>query len=353
MTMPVDYSVRLSDQCNEWHLIGPDDQLLADANRFLHTVGVRGLASRSLRTYAYDLLCAFRWMHSTGRSIPGLTAETLLDFIEYQRRASPVADTTINRRLTVLQRFMVFLTGRSHPISQSVIFRRGRRSSAVRVRTAHRLVTPLTDKQAKTFFNTLRTARDRAITLLMWADGLRSCEILNLGIGDVDFQNMSIRIFGKGRKERMMPLVENVAKVLLHYLARERPYRSSHKFFVVLKGPHRGQPMTYTGLHRVFRYHRMLSNVPNANAHRFRHTFGANMTRCRVPLPPYRTLARPPVPLAVETKYAQYTHRRVAPLLRRHVRLAMAGGPTAQPDLPVRSASKRVSPAKTIATGCG
>jgi integrase len=42
--------------------------------------------------------------------------------------------------------------------------------------------------------------------------------------------------------------------------------------------------MTYTGLHRVFRYHRATSKVLKANPHRFRHTFGANMTRCRVPL---------------------------------------------------------------------
>jgi len=100
----------------------------------------------------------------------------------------------------------------------------------------------------------------------------------------VDFQNMSLRILGKGRKERMMPLAETVAKVLLQYLACERPSRSSPRFFVVLKGPRRGQPMTYTGLHRVFRYHRATSHILNANPHRFRHTFGANMTRCRVRL---------------------------------------------------------------------
>jgi integrase len=154
----------------------------------------------------------------------------------------------------------------------------------VKVRTAHLLITPLTDKDVLTFFSSLRTLRDRAITLLMWADGLRSCEIVNLGLGDVDFQNMSLKLLGKGRKERMMPLDEKVAKVLLQYIAYERPARSSPKFFVVLKGPRRGQPMTYTGLHRIFRYHRSTSKIQNANPHRFRHTFGANMTRCRVPL---------------------------------------------------------------------
>jgi site-specific recombinase XerD len=38
------------------------------------------------------------------------------------------------------------------------------------------------------------------------------------------------------------------------------------------------------GLRRIFRYHRSKSGVEQANPHRFRHSFGANMTRCRVPL---------------------------------------------------------------------
>jgi site-specific recombinase XerD len=213
----------------------------------------------------------------------------LLNFIEYQQRRCTVAASTINRRLAVLQRFFIFLCGRAPAFSAwqspgQVLFRRGRRVALVQVRTPQRLITPLNDQEACTFFHTLRTARDRAITLLMWADGLRTCEILTLSLGDVDFQNMSIKLLGKGRKERMMPLAENVAKVLLQYLAQERPARSSSRFFVVLKGPRRGQPMTYSGLHRIFRYHRLTSQVHNANPHRFRHTFGANMTRAHVPL---------------------------------------------------------------------
>ena len=38
------------------------------------------------------------------------------------------------------------------------------------------------------------------------------------------------------------------------------------------------------GLRRIFRYHRNKSGITQANPHRFRHSFGANMTRCRVPL---------------------------------------------------------------------
>ena len=105
--------------------------------------------------------------------------------------------------------------------------------------------------------------------------GLKACNkrpLLNSSSGRTD------------SKERMLPLAETLARVMLQYLTCERPARASSHFFVVLKGPRRGQPMTYSGLHRVFRYHRLTSHIGNANPHRFRHTFGANMTRGRMPL---------------------------------------------------------------------
>jgi integrase/recombinase XerD len=291
MTTPGDYSVRSpsADRYSEWQLVGPDDQSVEEANRFIHAVGIRGLQPRSLRTYAYDMLCALRWMRKTNRDVIELTGEDLLDFIEYQRQPPESVASTINRRLELLNRFVIFLTGKPLTMeawqgSQRVVFGRGRRASIVRVKEPQLVVRPLTDKDTLTFFHTLRTWRDRSIALMMWAVGVRSCEILNLGLEDVDFQVMNIRIFGKGRKERVMPLDEIVAKALLNYIGFERPARSSSRFFVVLKGPRRGQPMTYAGLRETFRYHRITSKIQNANPHRFRHTFGANMTRCRVPL---------------------------------------------------------------------
>jgi integrase/recombinase XerD len=272
-----------------WQLIGPDGQPVAEANRFLHAVGRRGLQPNTLRAYAYDLLCAWRWMHHAGRCLSTLSVDSLLDFIEYQRQPPPAAPATINRRLDVLQRLIAFVTGRPPSGAPWIgaapgLTRRGRRASGVRMRTPHPLVLPLTERAALMFFDTLHTARDRAITLAMWMAGLRSCEILDLRLADVDFQTMSLKVIGKGRKERMLPLAETLAKVMLQYLTCERPARASSHFFVVLKGPRRGQPMTYSGLHRVFRYHRLTSRIGNANPHRFRHTFGANMTRCRMPL---------------------------------------------------------------------
>jgi site-specific recombinase XerD len=120
--------------------------------------------------------------------------------------------------------------------------------------------------------------------LLMWAEGLRAAEVLHLCLNDIDPQGQSLRIHGKGRKQRIMPLAKAVATTLRLYGQLERPTTSSQAMFVVLKGPRRGAPLSAEGLRRIFRYHRGKSGIRQANPHRFRHCFGATMTRCRVPL---------------------------------------------------------------------
>ena len=45
-----------------WQLVAADGQPVEDAERFIHTLVLRGLSPRTRRTYAYDLLAAYRWM---------------------------------------------------------------------------------------------------------------------------------------------------------------------------------------------------------------------------------------------------------------------------------------------------
>jgi len=264
--------------------------VVADAERFLHTVMLRGLSPRTRRTYAFDLLCAYHWMAEANRQPDQLTGDDLIAFIEFQQRPPPASPSTINRRLRLLQRFVDFLAGappiiqpweyRNHAASFHARVRRG----SVRLKEPHRVIRPLKDAEVLEFFNSLKTWRDRAITLLMWAEGLRSLEVLNLTIPDLDFHHMSLCIQGKGNKERVMPLAKPVANALVLYLRLERPAVPSPRLFLVLKKPRRGHPLSMKGLQAIFRYHRKSSGVLNANPHRFRHAFGAHMTRHRTPL---------------------------------------------------------------------
>jgi len=286
-----DFTVQVSssDHGLRCCLIGPDCQPVSAANDFLHAIGRRGLADRTLQTYAYDLLCAYRWMHPNKLRPQHLCSEKLLDFVEYQRNQPHTTASTLNRRIALLQRFVTFLIGKPFPVapwqaSPIAKFCRRSRASVVRLREEHRVIKPLSDAQALRFFQSLNSWRDRAITVVMWGLGLRCCEVLHLTPQDVDLQRMNLRIYGKGRKERIMPLAEALTQPLLYYLTFERPCAADPQLFVVLKGPRRGRAMGYATLRRIFRYHRLTSQIACANPHRFRHTFGANMTRCRVPL---------------------------------------------------------------------
>jgi integrase/recombinase XerD len=273
-----------------WNLVTADGQLVTEAERFIHTLVLRGLSTGTRRTYAYDLLAAYRWMDESGREPEQLTGEDLVAFIDHLQQAPPSSSSTINRRLRLLQRFVKFLTGTAPVVdawqqhTHALHFHSRSRHGSVRIKEPHRVVHPLKDTQVLQFYASLHTWRDRSMLLLMWAEGLRSAEVLNLTVHDIDEHGRSLRIHGKGRKQRIMPLAEPVAMTLRLYAQFERPDTTSEAIFVVLKGPRRGDPLMPEGLRRIFRYHRAKSGIPLANPHRFRHSFGANMTRCRVPL---------------------------------------------------------------------
>ena len=273
-----------------WNLITTDGQPVEEAERFIHTLVLRGLSPLTRRTYAYDLLAAYRWMNEGDRQPEQLSGEDLVEFIDYLQRPPPASASTINRRLRLLQRFAEFLTGTAPVVaawrqySHALHFHSRSRRGSLRIKEPHRVIHPLKDRQVLKFYSSLRTWRDRAMVLLMWAEGLRAAEVLSLTVNDIDAAEQSLRIHGKGRKERIMPLAEALATTLRLYGQMERPTTFSQAVFVVLKGRRRGEPLSMDGLRRIFRYHRSKSGIEQANPHRFRHSFGANMTRCRVPL---------------------------------------------------------------------
>src|SRR5271168_3498417 len=82
---------------------------------------------------------------------------------------------------------------------------------------------------------------------------------------------LQIRVLGKGKKIRVLPLDHDSVKLLDHYLYLERPPQCGLPLFVSLKGPSRGHRMTAAGLRSLFRHHRQTTGVRKANAHRFRH----------------------------------------------------------------------------------
>ena len=228
-----------------WQIRGPNH---LTANLFLERVGLRGLAAGSLRTYAFDLVRILRWARRRRKRLDHLCREDLYRFVRDQQ--GRLQAVTVNRRLRLLHRLRLFL----HP-DNAEVFPRGRRSRIVSlpyVKEPRTVKRPLTDRQVKSMAQDLRTNRDRAILGLMWAAGLRIGEVLTLRQEDIDWENCALHVRGKGNRERSLPLAESIAGLIRRYMAVERPPIDTPALFVVLKGPRRGQPLTYAGIRRIF-----------------------------------------------------------------------------------------------------
>ena len=279
---------------------------IEQVNRFLDSLAVRGLSERTMRIYGYDLLNFWRWLSQSKINFADITGSSLLEYVRYQRQdVSFISAVTINHRLIVVKCLYQFHFDRRIPsnihsagqpidysFSQRNKYRRfgwmhpvRAKQSSIMVKVPYRIVVPLTYREISKFFNSLKSWRDIAITGFMLFCGLRSREVINLKSVDIGITEGQVLIHGKAEKERMVPLPKDLIAALQRYTNLERPKTNSPQLFIVLKGPHRGLPLTPCAIRKIFRYHRKISGVSNANPHRFRHSFGSNMTRAGISLP--------------------------------------------------------------------
>jgi site-specific recombinase XerD len=296
--------VEACDDAQHFKIRGANTPLVDEANAFLEAVATRGLAVMTLRAYAFDVLIVLRWLANTDRKVDGLEQADLLAFIRDEQARKSQAHS-INRRLTTFEAFFFFITGHQIPRGKGVSVAtpnyRGRGYDrytgahrigpaprrAIRVKTPKKLIEPLRADQVRAFLETLDRYRDLSLAYLMLFCGLRSHEVLALRIHDIDANNQSLLVNGKGSKQRMVPLPPIACTTIAGYLRCERPRQClTERVFVILRGSRRGSPMTLAGLRSLFRNRRKRqARLRNANPHRLRHTYGADMARAGIGIP--------------------------------------------------------------------
>jgi len=289
-----------------FRIVDEEGRELAWANRFLDMQYVRGLAPLTLRSYANTLLHFVRWwakrpgVDVTRFSADQFTEATLVDYVRDQLDEQPKPGAqNINSRSGMLRRLFRFHFQQDMPHAPYLMQRtwmrrsplgygRGRVAAApadLKLKVPQRVIVPLSAEQVARFWHSFHTARDLAIVALLLLNGLRSREVLGLRLGDLLFSEAQVRVCGKGSRVRLLPLPPETIRILTCWLKTERPLTNAPEVFVSLKGKARGLAMTAAGLRSLFRHHRARSSVPQANPHRFRHTFGSDMIRAGVSLP--------------------------------------------------------------------
>ena len=126
--------------------------------------------------------------------------------------------------------------------------------------------------------------RDRAILLLLTRLGLRAAEAAALTVDDIDWHDGSVRVAGKGGRERRLPLAADVGAALVAALRSRPPTSPPDVIFVTARPPYRqlgGLSVTAIAKRAL---QRAGVTVARPGAHVFRHTFASQMVRRDVPM---------------------------------------------------------------------
>jgi integrase/recombinase XerD len=129
--------------------------------------------------------------------------------------------------------------------------------------------------------HTKQGLRDRAIVLLLYRLGLRAGDIINMCIDDIDWPAATLRVNGKGRRETLFPLPQDVGDAVLAYLEKARPPVPIDKLFLCLNAPYRSFP-TSGGISSIVSAAIDKANIidpPSRGAHLLRHSAATHMLR--------------------------------------------------------------------------
>ena len=187
----------------------------AEIDRYLASPA---LSESTRRAYRVDIEEFARWLDARGTDLGAVDVRVLADYAATLGSARPgrtprrLAPATISRKLAAVRAFLRFTFGAARVPDAPLAPRRPRRLPTAP--KADEVDAELASLRAEAPLE----IRNRALAELIYSAGLRSREAVDLNLADVDFDGESVRVFGKGGKERVVPLGEEAAYWLGRWL---------------------------------------------------------------------------------------------------------------------------------------
>ncbi|WP_214702005.1 MULTISPECIES: tyrosine-type recombinase/integrase [unclassified Exiguobacterium] len=204
---------------------------------FFHHLAAKHYSKQTAQRYVYDVLDFFRWVeHASGTELDPETID-LTAFIEIDHAGAEAyatylaldlenAPSVINRKLSTLQSLFNYLIETNqaavNPFQAVERPKRGKRnpvylteSEWLDFSTLVRSNVGMTNREAS-YYETNRT-RDFLIIQLLGLTGMRVSELVGLNWSDINFETETIRVIGKGNKERVIPIASPLHPLLTEY----------------------------------------------------------------------------------------------------------------------------------------
>ncbi|MBN2571108.1 MAG: site-specific tyrosine recombinase XerD [Ignavibacteriales bacterium] len=237
----------------------------------------KNLSENTLAAYSNDIRKFIRFIDSKGiDDLNDVSTLNLSEFIEKQKKRGLDSVTTA-RYISSLKGFFNFLSSNNYiqnnPIEKISSTKRSRKLPDV-----------LSFNEINAILNspdiTNRLGlRDKALLELLYSSGLRCSEIINLKLNDLFFSDEVVRVFGKGAKQRIVPMGSSAIKWLQEYITSSRPLlqkRTKSESYVYLNN--RGSKLSRMGLWKILNQHTKNAGVKkDVHPHTFRHSFATHL----------------------------------------------------------------------------
>ena len=254
-----------------------------DVNSFLNYLTVeKGLSQNTIEAYRNDLHQLVSFIEGESAKQGSMSAwvgfhrQELISYLLNLKERNYAA-TTVARKVAAVKSFFGFMVtegkikddptqdvgspsiGKSLPKPISI--------SQVRL---------LLEQPAK--LSTVEAKRDKVMLELLYATGMRVTELVSLNLSDVDTKNGYVRCFGKGHKERLVPIYEQVAITVQEYVDKTRPQLAHNKEGSALFLNPRGERLTRQGFwQKLKEYARSANLATEISPHTLRHSFATHM----------------------------------------------------------------------------
>lgn len=240
---------------------------------------VRNLSENTLRSYQTDLLAFQQWCSREGVEVTKVDHRNLRLYLAYLKQTQYSAKT-LNRHLSALRSFYKWMQREKLIATDPAL-------ALSNPRAPRNLPHTMTDSDVNRLLESCDTStavglRDRAFLEFLYATGARISEVATLKLEQIDLQNGTVRLFGKGSKERIVPLYESAIEWLKKYLRSSRPTlllkdksgRAHSALFISV----RGNDMSADSLRKVFSSYLVAAGLDSSlSPHAMRHTYATEL----------------------------------------------------------------------------
>lgn len=263
-----------------------DKSIIDHVAQYLERLTSLNYSPRSVQEEGYTLKRFGRWLEQNCQCVrPDSIRRQHLDGWQKHLCASvnakglPIAARTVNKHLTFTRSFLVYLAVRGCVTRGLVDVLERLRESQVLPRGV------LTHAQVRRLMDGVDTStpegyRNRTILELLYTSGIRARELTGLAVGDLDLDQGTARVLGKGRKERVVPVGKTALRFLRGYITSVRPFLLRDQGMRALFVNAHGDRFSYRSLQHLFgKLHIPPDLKQRVTAHTFRRSCTTELIR--------------------------------------------------------------------------